>query len=122
MVLDSNVLINYLNGDRRVAEMLELWREQGFSLFISTITVAEVLSFPTVSTDRELDELRTFLKTFVPIPMDNKIAEIAAVLRRVYRLKLPDATIAATALFLKQPLASRDRGLKKIKEIEVQLV
>ncbi len=122
MLLDSNILIDYLRADQQIIRALEHWREQGLSLFISTITVAEVLSLPAISNDRELEELKVFLKTFIVVPLDSKVAEIAAVLRRVYRLKLPDAAIAGTALFLKQPLATRDRAFKKIKEIELELL
>jgi|SRR3989344_50130 len=118
MVLDSNIVIDYLNKELRALKTLEQWREDGVALFISTITVSEVLSLPVISSE-EINKLKLFLKTFTIIPLDIKIAEISAVLRRVYKLKLPDAAIVATAMFLKQPLATRDQGMKKVKEIKI---
>ncbi|HBG05745.1 MAG: hypothetical protein A2075_06150 [Geobacteraceae bacterium GWC2_58_44] len=42
------------------------------------------------------------------IPLDNEIKSTAITIRRLYRLKLPDAIIAATALHLGLPLVTRN--------------
>jgi hypothetical protein len=47
----------------------------------------------------------------------------AAFIKRSFGLKLPDAVIAATALHLKAPLITRDKGFQKVVElIEVRMV
>ena len=47
------------------------------------------------------------------------VSEKAAWLARLYRLKIPDAAIAATAADCAMPLVSRDRGFRKVKEISL---
>lgn len=51
------------------------------------------------------------------------IRDFAAWLKRTYKLKLPDAVIAATAKNLNIPLLTRDKGFNKIAHlIEVRLI
>lgn len=118
MVLDSNICIAYLNGDERVISALFAWKEQGAALLISSITVAEVLSYPAIA-PHEIADAQSFLRSFISITFDDTLAETAAWLRRVYGIALPDAIIAATALNRDLPLATRDKQFKKIKEITV---
>lgn len=60
-----------------------------------------------------------FLRSFLCIPFDERLAEKAARLARLYRLKIPDAAIAATAADCAMPLVSRDRGFRKVKEVSL---
>lgn len=62
---------------------------------------------------------KAFLETFVSIPLDNPLAEMAAVLRRLYRLGLPDAGIAATAIRFNMPLVTRDTDFQKVNELKL---
>lgn len=55
----------------------------------------------------------------VIVPLSGKIISKAIELRKEYPLKTPDAIIAATALELGYFLASADKKLQKIKDIEV---
>ncbi len=118
MVLDTNILIAYLNGEEKVIKMLSEWKNSGRALFISTISKAEVLSLPQLL-PKDIEKIRFFLNNFFSVPFDDSIAEKAAFIRRIYELKLPDAGIAATALAYNLPLVTRDRQFKKIKEIIV---
>lgn len=49
------------------------------------------------------------------------IGKIARNLVEKYHLKIPDAIIAATALFYEYPPITADRGLEKVKELELLL-
>ena len=118
MTLDSNILIDYLKNDATVISVMEQWRTENQPLFISSISIAEVLSLSIIVPD-DLERYRNFLASFHSVPFDNTVAEIAAMLRRTYKLKLPDSGIVATALHLQRPLVTRDKTLKKIKEITV---
>jgi hypothetical protein len=118
MVLDTNILIAYLNGEGKVIKMLSEWKSSGRALFISTISKAEVLSLPQLL-PKDIEKIRFFLNNFFSVPFDDSIAEKAAFIRRIYKLKLPDAGIAATALAYNLPLVTRDCQFKKIKEIIV---
>ncbi len=54
-----------------------------------------------------------------PTKFDDFVAKQSTLFRRRYRISLPDAAIAATAYLCNAPLITRDRQLKKIKEITV---
>ena len=120
MNLDTNILIAYLAGENGIVEPLNEWIEKGGVLYVSTIVETELLSFSgwTVNEEAEVDK---FLEeNFISIPYDRNIARMAAKLRKDSKIKLPDAAIAATALFTNTPLVTRnEKDFKKIKELQV---
>ena len=89
-LLDTNILIDYLNGV--VAARDELDRYEAH--LISTITWMEVMVG--VAGDDEAN-IRSFLSRFTQIDIDAEIAEIADAIRREQKIRLPDAIIWASA-------------------------
>ncbi|HEY4521510.1 MAG TPA: PIN domain-containing protein [Candidatus Paceibacterota bacterium] len=118
MVLDTNILIDYLKGDEVVIETVRQWFADGIGLFISAVTYAEVLAFKGAS-ETELQEMRQFLENFVLIPVDKAVAERIAAVRRENKIKFPDAAIIATALFTMSSLVTRDKRLHKMRNLTV---
>lgn len=118
MVIDTNILIACLNGDSSVVTPLSQWRKEGRALFVSSVSVAETLSLPNLSAD-QISVIKAFLINFVSIPFDDTSAECAAMLRRMYRLELPDAAIAAAAYMRHVPLVTRDRIFKRVKDLPI---
>jgi len=119
MVLDSNIVIDYLDGDTTVVSLVDSLRERGIPFVISSITKCEVLSARFLSSS-ELTKIKRFLNENVAVfAFDSDLAEDAAELRRECLLKTPDAAIAATALTLKVPLLTRDKHFRKIPELTV---
>lgn len=116
MTLDTNILIAYFEGDLAVIDFVLREKEAGRALFVSSVAVAELLSLPAM-TDAYLQRFKNFINDLISIPFDNELAEVAAGLRRRYKLSLPDAAIAATALTRHSPLITRDKGLRKVKEL-----
>ncbi|HIJ88544.1 MAG TPA: type II toxin-antitoxin system VapC family toxin [Desulfuromonadales bacterium] len=119
-VFDSNILIYHINGqlDSAAEQALSVYFEQ--PAYISTITAMEVLSWPGHS-DESVEMTTAFLEIFDEIAIDAEIKVGAIRIRRNYRLKLPDAIIAATALYLVLPLITRN--LKDFKDIpELRLI
>lgn len=96
MLFDTNILIAYLNGEVRVWRSLQSLRKEGYPFFISSITRAELLSLSSLTRQQE-KKIKEFLNQFISLSFDDAVADTAAILRRRYRLKLPDAAIAATA-------------------------
>ena len=94
-LLDTNILIDYLNGIEAARDELARW-EQPPSLqpLISVVTWMEVL---VGAGPEDEPEVRRFLRRFRCIGIDAAVAEGAVALRRSHRLRLPDAIIAATA-------------------------
>ncbi|MEK9154304.1 MAG: hypothetical protein AAB798_02425, partial [Patescibacteria group bacterium] len=68
MILDSNILIGYLNGDERIIATLQTWRESGTVLFISATSAIEVLSLSSLTSD-DVAGIEKFLDDFIVIPV-----------------------------------------------------
>lgn len=115
-LLDSNILISYLNGDAKVKEWIK--SKIGFkSLFISTISKIETLSFPGL-TGENLYEAEKFTDLFSEINLFGEIISITTNLKRNTNLSLTDSiiAIAATAISKRLTLVTDDHALaKKVK-------
>lgn len=111
-LLDTNILL-YVAGKRIDITALP----QG-EFYISFVTELEILSYPSL-TPQEEKQLRKLLGEMPVIDATREIKDSAITLRKQYRLKLPDALIAATARTLKATLITNDKGFDAIKEITV---
>jgi predicted nucleic acid-binding protein len=119
IVADANVLIRYLGKEIRATKVLEKLVAEGKRIFVPTIVIAEMLSYPKL-TDEERMIIKGFISNFEIIPLDFSIAEIGGMLRSKYKIKLPDAIIAATAIYYNSPLLTFNvRDFKKIKELKI---
>ncbi len=100
-VIDTNILIDYLNGVPLASQEINRYVRPT----ISTITWIEVLvGIPPA----QEPAVRAFLATFELQELDAPIAEAAIRLRRQNRIKLPDAIIWATARVGKALLVTRN--------------
>lgn len=118
MVLDTNIVIAYLNGDEQVIAAVRQWFAEGVGLFISAVTYAEVLSLREASSS-DIESMREFLDLLVLIPVDKTIAEEVAEIKRHDKIKFPDAAIVATARYTSSTLVTRDKRLLKMQSIRV---
>src|SRR4051794_8258852 len=101
ILLDTNILIDYLLGNTEAGRELE----QCNDCKISIITKMEVL----VGTSEEHEEtIRGFLDNFTVIDLSKEIADIAISIRKEHRIKLPDAIIWATAKYCNSLLVTRN--------------
>jgi hypothetical protein len=92
-LLDSVILIDHFNGITPATRFLTSLDPEATA--ISVITLAEIL----VGLDEEgVDKARGFLEQFRILSIDPPVAEKAAVLRRRFGWKLPDAFQAALAI------------------------
>ena len=118
MTLDTNILIAYFKDQTDIADTIEFWKRNGKSLFISTISQTEILSYAQLSS-KEVSAISNFLASFLVVSYDAHLANIAAFFRREYKLTLPDAAIVATAVRQETPLVTRDKKLFRISELTV---
>src|SRR5687768_12088866 len=90
-LVDTNILIHLGNGHQAVTEFL-----QDKTVFISFISEIELLSKPAsnVTASRLLQSL---LDDCIIIDIDQHIKKETIKIRRLHRLKMPDAIIAASA-------------------------
>lgn len=89
-LLDTNILIDYLNAIPQARD--ELRRYDAAS--ISIITWIEVLVGAPAHVEQET---RAFLAGFRVVPLDDEVAERALAIRQTRGIKLPDAIIWASA-------------------------
>ncbi len=80
------------------------------------MTELEILSYPSLTPQEEI-RLRKLLAEMPVIDATREIKDSAIALRKQYRLKLPDALIAATAQTLRATLITNDKGFDAINEI-----
>ena len=102
--MDTNAVIDYLDKKLPVKSLNLIYDTDGQ---ISVITRMELLAAPN-ATKNELNILRNFIKTSTVHYMDESIIQKGIDIRRNYRLKLPDAIIAATAVVNKFTLITRN--------------
>ncbi len=101
-LFDTNVLIDYLNGIAAARDELQRYGQR----LISLITWIEVMVGC-----RDADEesvVRRFLSGFELVAIDLDIANGAVELRRLHRIRLPDALIWASAQRHNALLVSRN--------------
>jgi predicted nucleic acid-binding protein len=101
-VIDSDILIDYLQGVEAAKRELANYRKRE----ISIISWMEVMAG--AETKQEEEYCSAFLNTFTIHAVDREIATEAVELRKRHRLKLPDAIIWATARSLGCILVTRN--------------
>ena len=101
-LLDSDILLDFLDGHTSAAREIARYRE----CCISIISWMEVLAGARTEADEDIR--RGFLAHFRIVPLTPEVAEEAVRLRRQHRLKLPDAIIWASALNENCVLVSRN--------------
>ncbi|MEH2304591.1 type II toxin-antitoxin system VapC family toxin [Nostoc sp.] len=112
--LDTNVVLYFLGG--RLVNPLPSGK-----YFISVITEIELLSYPSLSSDEEI-QIIDFLNKITVIGIDNNIKNLTIIFRKQYTLKIPDAIIAATAKSLNAILFTNDVKLANLTKINTQSV
>jgi len=90
-LFDTNILIDYFNGEQRAKEEIEIYEFRA----ISVITYIELLVG--LKNLEEIDLIKKFLHVFFIIDVDLDIAKLTVTIRKKYNLKIPDAIILATA-------------------------
>jgi predicted nucleic acid-binding protein len=101
VLLDTNIVIDVLNGVPEAQEVLDSYPERS----ISIITWIEVM----VGAPADLGEAtRAFLKGFEVVGLTQDVADQAVIVRQNHKLKLPDAIIWAAAKATGLRLLTRD--------------
>ncbi len=100
-LLDSNILVDHLKGYPQATAEIERYPNPA----ISIVTWIEVMvGVAEDSTERT----RQFLDRFIVIGLSDAVAERAVTIRRIHRLKFPDAVIWAAAQTTERLLVTRN--------------
>lgn len=116
IVVDTSFIINLFNG---VAEVQELITDR--NLFVSVISEIEILSFPNL-TDSDKALIKNFLSECYIVDIEPAIKDITIDIRAKFKTKLPDAVIAATALYFDLPLFTMDKGFERITDLQAVIL
>ena len=110
VLVDTDIFIDI---GREVSQAIEYLQrlETGATVVVSTVTQMELIIGCQNKT--ELRKVESFLKRYEIIWINESISETAVGLLRQYRLShgllIADAIIAATAIYLGEPLASKNQ-------------
>lgn len=112
---DTNFAVYHLGGYPCVRPYVSA------SLAVSVVTELELLSKPGMPIV-EVTAAELYLETCEIIELTAAIKARVIGLRRQYRLKLPDAIVAATAQWLGVPLLTADKGFACIGSLDMILL
>jgi len=115
-LMDTNTVIDYL--DNRLPEKANELID-GIHSSISVITRMELLSW-SGATEMQILILKEFINASDVLALDEPVILKAIDIRKIYKTKLPDAIIAATALVNKLTIITRNlKDFEKIKGLDV---
>ncbi|MCL2131202.1 MAG: type II toxin-antitoxin system VapC family toxin [Lentimicrobiaceae bacterium] len=113
IVCDTNPLIYLLDGNRNVARFLD-----SKQIYVSVITELELFGKQNLSVaDNEIIE--SLLENCFIIDINQEIKHLYRKIKREYAIKLPDAIIASTAIYLDLPLLTFDRDFEYIPNLKL---
>lgn len=107
-LLDTNFILGILKHDEAVLAELSSCRILAGECAYSAITRMELLGFHRITQDEEL-LITQKLERFSYLPLTKEIEDRVIDLRQSRKIKLPDAIIAATALYLGIELLTLDQ-------------
>lgn len=116
ILCDTNVLIHLLHNNEVVVDFLT-----DKAVYISAITELELFGKQDMSQSEDtiIEEL---VEACFVFDLLTPVKQIVKNIRRKYKMKLPDAIIAATAIYLDLPLVTFDSDFSKIEELTLVLM
>jgi predicted nucleic acid-binding protein len=112
-LLDTNFILGMLKATPEVTAALATQSITSGQCAYSAVTRMELLGFPAIQPWEEV-LIRATLDKLRYLPIDRAVEDRAIQLRRLRRVKLPDALIAATALRHGLQLLTLDAGLQSV--------
>lgn len=113
VVSDTNPLIYLLNGSEKAAEYLN-----GKQIWISAITELELYGKKGL-TKYEKQEIDHLIESCFVAELSSGIKNIVKELLQTVNIKLPDAIVAATALYLDMPLLTFDTDFIRVPDLKL---
>ena len=112
LLIDTNIALYLLNGDTTIAELLN-----GRDVHVSFITELELLGFQDIK-EEDRSIIEELLNNCIIVDLNQAIKRITINLKQNYKLKLPDAIIAATSIYMNLPLISADKDFDRISDLQ----
>jgi len=115
VLADTNIVMYILNGNKAAADFIK------DHFYVSDITEIELLGKKNIGAS-EYKLRKDFLDNCVIVDLTELIKKVTIKLKQKYTIKTADAIIAASSIYLNLPLITADKGFKKIKELDLQLL
>jgi len=112
LLIDTNIALYLLNGDTTIADLLN-----GRDIHISFITELELLGFQGIRKE-DISFINGLLDSCIIIDLNQAIKRATINLKQNYKIKLPDAIIAATSIYMNLPLISADKNFDRIDDLQ----
>jgi predicted nucleic acid-binding protein len=113
IVCDTNPLIYLLDGNKDIARFLD-----NKQIYLSVITELELFGKQNLSfQDNEI--IDALLGGCFIIDINQEIKYIYRKIKLKHSIKLPDAIVAATAIYLDMPLLTFDKGFKNVSNLKL---
>lgn len=116
IAIDTNIAIRAFKNHPKALALLN-----GKEVILNFIVPIELLSYPDLSTDEEV-LINQFLSECIVQHNSTDLEATVIQLRKAYGLKIPDAFVAATALFYRLHLFSSDSVFERIPELNFVFV
>jgi len=113
LLCDTNPLIYLLDGNRDIAKLLD-----NKQIYLSVITELELFGKPNLSF-HDCEIIEALLDGCFIIDINPEIKRIYREIKQRYSIKLPDAIIAATSIYLDIPLLTFDKGFKNVSNLKL---
>ncbi|MDK2852890.1 MAG: hypothetical protein PWQ38_1155 [Proteiniphilum sp.] len=116
ILCDTNILLYLLRNNELVVDFL-----MGKQVYISAITELELFGRQNMN-EEEIAVIEELVESCFVFDLLSPIKQIVKEIKRKYKIKLPDAIIAATAIYLDIPLVTFDDDFKNIEELKLVLL
>ena len=121
VVVDTDILIDFFRGVESSKSFFRDILSHRISAFISVVTEAELLSGEECNDMDKKIKIEALLGFLNKVDVDSYLAQKSGYLRRTYKISIPDAIIAATALKLNTVLYTRNlKDFNKIQGLNVK--
>jgi predicted nucleic acid-binding protein len=108
VLVDTNIVIYTLGGRKELSE-----RVKGSTVYLSVISEMEARCYPSLD-EIARTRVEEYIRRCTRIGLEERVKEEAIRIRSIYRLKLPDAIVAATAMVFDLPLLSADQVFMRV--------
>ena len=117
ILLDSNTII-YLS--KEMIDVDDVFTDEN-DYAISVVTYMEVLGYPFKFKEEE-NFIKEIISCLTIIYIDKQISNKVIELKKIHKVKLPDAIICATAIINKAVLITNDIRLKNITNLKLKII